>query len=34
MWFFRTALTYMLHTKVYATYHAGVALANDDTLAI
>ena len=29
----RTTLSYMLHTKVYVTYRAGVAFAIDDTLA-
>ncbi len=27
--FSRTTLTYMLHTKVYVAYHAGIAFAND-----
>ena len=29
MQFSRTTLTYMLHTKVYVTYHAGIAFADD-----
>ena len=33
MWISHTTLTYMLHTKVYVTYRAGVAFANYNTLA-
>jgi len=33
MWISHTTLSYMLHTKVYVTYRAGVAFVNYDTLA-
>jgi hypothetical protein len=33
MWISHTTLSYMLHTKVYVAYRAGVAFASDDTLA-
>ena len=31
MWISHTTLSYMLHTKIYVTYRAGIAFTSDDT---
>ena len=33
MWISHTTLSYMLHTKIYVTYRAGIAFTNDKPLA-